>query len=221
MGKFTNNVVNAKQKELRVFNKNYFFLTTILFIGAMFLTYYCFEKQIDKIVETNKFYNIFLMVFRHGDLGHIVGNVISFFVVSLFLERHFGSLKYLFILIFAIPLSSMAVFLISGHFSWIGESALNYFLYALFVTVVLFNFKSYILDKWQNLFTFFTIGAICLIMCWCGSTEALTENIAEFFQFGAFTDLITNRSHWSGAIMGTLVGMFAGFYSLCTAKRRN
>jgi len=221
MGRFTNNVLNAKQKDLRGFNKNYFYLTTILFIGALFLCYYAFQDEIDNLVRESKYYNLFFVAFRHFDLGHIVGNVISFFVVSLFLERHFGSFKYLFLIVLGIPLSSISVFLFSGSWAWGGASGLNYFLYAIFFTVVLFNFKNYVIDRWQNLFTFFTIGVICLLMCWAGSTEALTENISEFLKFGTFTDLTTNIAHWSSAIMGAGVGMFAGFYSIGSARKRD
>jgi len=219
MGKFTINILNQKQKEIKVFNRNYFYLATFLFIGALVLTYFMFEKQIDQILLTNKLYNILLLPFQHADIGHLVGNIISFFVVSLFLERHFGSIKYLLLIIFIIPLSSISTFLFSNSFAWVGESGVNYFLYSLFVVIVIFNFKDYILSKWQNIFTLFIIVAICLLMCWNGSTSAFTENISEFFKFGVFTDLLSNVGHWSSAIMGGAVGLFANIFSLANGKK--
>ena len=221
MKKINTHFFNPKQKEINWFNRNYFYLATILFLGAMCLTYFMFQTQIDAIVEKSKYFNLFFMAFRHSNLGHLVGNCVSFFVVSLFLERHFGSFKYLLLTALAIPLSSISVFLFSNSFSWVGESGVNYFLYAVFVTIIIFDFKPYLAQKWQPIFTIITIVLICVLMCWCGDLDALTTNTAAFFKFGRFTDLVSNTSHWSSAIMGAGVGLFANLFALGNKKRQD
>ena len=221
MKKINTHFFNPKQKEINWFNRNYFYLATLLVIGAWCLIYFMFDDQLAGLVEKSKYFNLFVMAFRHGDLGHLIGNAVSFFVVSLFLERHFGSFKYLLLTIIAIPLSSISVFLFSESWAWIGASGVNYFLYAIFVTVVIFNFKPYLAQKWQPIFTIIIIVLICVLMCWAGETSALTSNISEFLKFGRFTDLISNEAHWSSAIMGAAVGLFANIFAVANSKRQD
>lgn len=220
MKKVDTNFFNPKQKEINWFNRNFYYLTTFLFIGLMCLGYFVLKDTLAQLVAKNQYWNFILVVFRHSSVGHLVGNIISFFIISLFLERHFGSIKYFCLIIFAIPLSYVLTFLIT-HYNWVGESGLNYFLYAIFVTVIIFNFKDYVLSKWQNIFTFFIIALVCVLMCFEGDVMAITNNINEFFKFGVFTDFITNSAHYLGAIMGGVVGMFAGIYSLSTTRKED
>ncbi len=221
MKKVDTHFFNPKQKEIKWYNRNFYYLATILFIGAMCLTYFMFQNQIGELVEKSKYFNLFFMAFRHGSLGHLIANCFSFFVVSLFLERHFGSIKYLLLTIVAIPLSSIAVFLFSNSFMWRGESGVNFFMYALFVTVVIFNFKPYLAQKWQPIFTIIIIALICVLLCWNGDSSALTTNPAAFFKFGRFSSLVGNTAHWASAIMGAGVGLFANIFALGNRNRQD
>ena len=141
-------------------------------------------------------WNIFFLPFRHIGWIHLFGNIECFLIVSLFLERRYGSLKYFFIILFSILLSPLTNFVLLGLHGQ-GASLVNFFLFGIFFVEILFNFKECFLTKYQNVFTIITILLVFLLM-------SFTDNI----QFSPFTTLLT-INHGSAFIEGLIVGVFS------------
>ena len=213
---FFNNILNPKQKQRNWFNNNYFYATTLFMIGVLCLCFFVFKSQIDAIVRENIKLNVLFEWLGHADIGHILGNLISFVVVSVFLERHFGSIKYLGIILLGVIPTSLATFAISGGWRWIGYSGINYYLYAMMFIVMIFNFKDYFIGKFRWIFLVIMIGLIILIMSWAGKTQSFSE----FFRFSFVKDFYTNIGHWSSFIIGIIMGLFANLYHFDIKKKK-
>ena len=196
MKKFYTNIINDKRKKLTWRNSNFSYITTIVFMLIMIATFLWCRPSIDAILENNISWNIILLPFRHIDWLHLFGNLECFLCVSLFLERRYGSLKYLLILLITILISPFACFALLG-LNWQGESLVNFFLFGIFFVEILFNFKECFLTKYQNIFTIITVLLIFVLM-------SFTVNI----QFSPFTTLLT-VNHGSAFIEGLLVGIFS------------
>ncbi|MGN1201174.1 MAG: rhomboid family intramembrane serine protease [Candidatus Caccovivens sp.] len=199
MGKFYKNIINEKRKTLTWKNTNFCYVTTIVFMLVLVATFLWCRPAIDEILKTNIKWNIILRPFRHvGGWVHLIGNLASFLVVSLFLERRYGSIKYALIILITIPLSPLADFAIMGfNFYNGGESLVNFFLFGLFFIEILFNFKECFLTKYQNIFTIITIFLIFLLMSFTIKLE-----------FSPFVTLFT-VNHGSAFIEGLLVGILS------------
>ena len=202
--KFEQNVLNPKHKNLNWFNRNYFYVTTFLIVGLLCLSYFVFQNSLLYLVnEVHVYYNVVFSALCHSSVAHLVGNIIGLVVISIFLERHFGSIKYLGLIILATPMAAIATFAFSGHWNWVGFSGVNFFLYAIFYLTLLVRFKEYFLGKVRWIFPVVILGLNLLITCWNGSVTSWTE----FFVFGIFSDF-HNIAHWSSCAAGALVGVF-------------
>jgi len=203
--KFETVVLNSKNRRLNWFNRNYFYLTTILMVGLLCLCFFVLHDSLEKLVNQNVYWNVVLMALRHRDVGHLVGNLIAFIVVSLFLERHYGSFKYFGLIVLAVPLSAVSTFAFSGSWTWAGFSGVNYFMFAVFCLCLILNFKTYFIGHVRWLFSLFVLALVLFVMCWNGN---FSEWPNVYFSFGCFTDLIGIISHWAPFACGTLVGLF-------------
>lgn len=212
---FNNSVLNYANKKQNWFNRNYCYLATLIIMGALCACFFLLSDKFAAIVATDIRWNAVLEPLRHANLGHLIGNLISFFVVSIFLERHFGSIKYFLIVVFSFVPASLATFAFSGSWDGVGFSVVNYFLFALFACVILFHFKNYFFGKAKWIFPLVILGLLMLLMCWNGETTS----VEGFFKFGVFTSLLDNVGHWSSAIIGLNIAIFAELYSLGNPKK--
>lgn len=209
--KFDRTVLNPKHKALSFFNRNFFFLTTMLVVGLLCLCFFMFNQNIANLLQKNSLWNILLLPLQNDSVANLIANILAFVVVSLLLERHFGTLKYFVLIVLSIPLSSVAVFAFSQ--SWIGAgfSSVNYFLYALMLWALIFNFKGYFCGKARWIFPVLILSVVCLFACWDGDYSKWPQVAVKF---GCFTDLCENVSHWASMVMGAGVGLFAQIYAL-------
>ncbi len=196
MKKFFKNIINDKRKNLNWKNINFCYVSTIVFILVLIATFLWCKSAILELSKGSKIWDTILIPFVHVDWLHIFGNIECFLVVSLFLERRYGSIKYLFIILLSVLLSPLLYVSITGY-SGHGASLVNFFLFGIFFVEILFNFKECFLTKYQNIFTIITILLIFLLM-------SFTDTI----QFIPFTTLLTT-SHGSAFIEGLLVGIFS------------
>ncbi len=213
---FLNNILNPKQKQRNWFNNNYFYATTLFMIGVLCLCFFVFESQIDAIVNENIKLNLLLTWLRHSNIGHLIGNLISFVVVSVFLERHFGSIKYLGLILLGVIPSHLATFAFEEGWGGRGFSCINYYLYAIMFIVMIFNFKDYFIGKFRWIFPVIMIGLIILIMSWAGETQPFSE----FFRFSFVKDFYINKGHWPSFIIGIIMGLFANLYHFDIKKKK-
>lgn len=200
MKRFYTNVINDKRKNLSWKNSNFFYITSLVFITTLIISFLYCRPGIEAILSKDLTWNILLVSFAHsGGWVHLFGNCLSFFVVSLYFERKFGSLRYLGILLMTILLSPLFCFLLLGM-HWHGESLVNYFLFGLFFVDILVNFKENFLAKNQNIFVIIIIFLICLL-----------SSFTIKLEFGLLITLFT-VIHGSAFIEGAVVGIFANLF---------
>lgn len=196
MRKFYTNIVNDKRKNLNWMNVNFFYISTIVFILVLIATFLWCRPVINSLLERSYTWNILFLPFRHLSWIHLFGNIECFLVVSLFLERRYGSFKYSLIISISILLSPLANFVFLGLHGQ-GASLVNFFLFGIFFVEIFFNFRECFMTKYQNIFTIITIILILLLM-------SFTDNI----QFSPLTTLLT-INHGSAFIEGLLVGVLS------------
>ena len=196
MKKFYRNIINDKRKDLNWRNANFCYVSTIVFTLVLIATYLWGKSTILELSNSNKMWDTVLIPFIHSDNLHIFGNIECLVVVSLFLERRCGSIKYLFVLVLSVLLSPLLYISLTG-FSGHGASLVTFFLFGVFFVEILFNFKECFLTKYTNIFTIITILLIFVLMSF--TTE---------IQFIPFTTLLT-KNHGSAFIEGLLVGAFS------------
>ncbi len=202
---FDQNVLNPKHKKLNWFNRNYFYATTALIVALLCLSYFLFQHILQHLVSNvSVYYNVVFMALCHTSLQQLVFNIVSFGVISFFLERHFGSLKYLGIIVLAAPITALATFACSFSWDWMGFSGINYFLYTFFYITLILRFKEYFCGKARWIFPLAVLGINLLITCWVGNTA----NPTEFLKFGVFSNFHI-VSNWASCIAGSVVGAFA------------
>ena len=202
--KFDGNVLNPPHKKLRWFNRNLYYISTIAIVALLCVCHFLFKSQLEAIVESNLQWNVLLMPLIHKNIGNLIGNIIFFVIISIFLERHFGSFKYIFLTAFSFPLSSIAIYAFNGSWTGTGFTGVDYFMLALLVIVILYNFKGYIWGKCRWIFPIIILALCCLCACWNGSANWPEVNIG----FGFFSNLFKN---WEPCAMGGLVGLFTIF----------
>lgn len=212
--KFFKNWLNLKDKNLKWHNTNFFYVTTLAMVVGIVIGYFVFRSQADPIVYQNNFWNVYLMSFAHTTAVHITFNVIMFILLSLLLERHFGSFTYLIMLIFIIPIANLTCFaatslLFNGNVRWagMGESCVHNFLLGFVLVVAAFNYKKYILSK--NAFIFFIPLAFIILFSSVNSNNI--HSPAEFFANPSmkFMDAFyTNTAgHFAPFLVGVAIGL--------------
>lgn len=214
---FFKNIINLKDKELKWHNTNFFYVSTILMIIAMIIGYVIFKSQTHPIVAQNNFWNVYLISFNHSDIVHITFNSIMFVLLSLLLERHFGSFTYFIMLLVIIPISNIAYFaaealLIANHYDYqvtwsgCGESCVNNFLLGFVLILVAFNYKKYIMSK--NAYVFFIPFAINVFLSSVNSNDILTP--ADFFTNPSMRFMDVFYTNTAGHFYPFLVGIIIG-----------
>lgn len=211
MKKFFQHFINDKDKELKWYNTNYFYAFTIVFSLILLLCYFCGNAAITKIAEHNNFWNIYMMTFDHDGVVHVTFNVIIFVLLSLLLERHFGSFTYFIMMIFIIPLANITCFatygLLYGDGTWsgAGESCVNCFLLGLYLVVVAIYVKQYVLSK-RAFLTFIPLGIVIFLMSVDSSVISTPQDFFAHPQMQfmhAFTSNIAG--HLAPFVMGIIV----------------
>ena len=217
--KFFKNYINLKDKNLKWYNLNFYYVATITMIVAMIIGYFTIKPY-----APNSFWNIYVVSFTHVNAVHITFNVIMLVLLSLLLERHFGSFTYLIMLIFIIPLANLSCFATKSFlytydtkWSGAGESCVNYFLFGLVLVLVAFNYREYILSK--NAFIFFIPLVFFIFLSSINSNNISTPS--DFFTHPSmrFMDVFyTNTAgHFAPFIVGIIIGILI-FTILSTTK---
>lgn len=215
MKTFYQNVINDKNKELKWYNSNFCYLTTIIFVGVLMLCFYMFNDKIGALATKNDIWNMYLPTFYHSDIVHVSFNAIMFALLSILLERHFGSFTYLLMLVAIIPLSNMAHYAAKGLLSashialWTGcgESCVNCFLLGLYIVVAIAYFKQYIL----SFKAFLTFIPLALVLFFFSVDSSVISTPKEFFanpKIQFLHALTTNQTgHLAPLIVGVVVSI--------------
>ena len=224
--KFFKNHINLKDKNLKWYNTNLFYISTLIMTIAIIISYVVFKSYIDIITSVNNFWNVYLMTFSHGGVPHITFNIIMFILSSLLLERHFGSFTYLIMLIIIIPLANLTCFAVESFLfeydtTWTGcgASCVTYFLLGFVCVVALFNYRKYFMSK--NAFIFFIPLAINIFFSSVNSNNISSP--ADFFAHPSMSFMYAFRNtsgHFATFIAGLVIGVLI-FTVLSTTKISN
>ena len=205
--------IDDKCKNLTKWNKNYFYLGTILFIVLNIALFGLLGSGWSvKIFDTSANYDNFkILNFLNGFLGsidhvswqHVLLNMACFAIVGIYLERKYGTINFLLLVFYISFFSRMANMLILQHCSKFshGFSAGNYALYAIMFIDYIFSFSKSRRNITNIILGALVILAIYLCMCFSGGTTGFN------FEYWPY-DFITNSWHWSGFLTGVLTGMF-------------
>lgn len=204
--------VNYEKKELHWWNKNYFWLVTIVYIVLNISIHAIFKGNNILWQWSETKWSIFngirdLMIsfanlYTHGDWGHVLGNMVAFFVASFYLERKIGSFNFLCLLqvlsIFSSSMTSMYASLF-----WAGSSVLYYGVWAYLIIDFLFSLKEK--NKINNIIGIISI--VCIYIGFCLTPDIITTTLEP-------VNLLYNAGHYYGFIVGLIVAILVNVIKL-------
>jgi len=203
---FYKNFINEKEKTLSWKNSNYIYISTILIIISVFVFNKIFYTQINQITLSNNFWNCFLTSINPNF------SLIMFFVVSLYLERKYGSINYFILIICSIPIANIISFsfdfLNGDTLGWCGKgiSCVSFFVFGLFLVDFLFNIKKFLKNKLSLILPIFII-VICIVFM-CINLPDIEHSVIYFDFFGRLTE---NPGHYGPFATSIVIGFVFQF----------
>lgn len=208
--------IDDKSKNVKWWNRNYFYAGTIFIIVLNILIFAfanCWQEKVFNYDELSLNNNELLFVyyffgnFSHGNWQHVLLNMICFAGVGLYLERKTGSFGIIGLVIFAAFFAGNAKITISKNENIVGFSGVNYFLYACIIIDYLFSFRKSQRNKTNIILGAIILALIYLTMCFNGGTTSFGF---EWYPY----DLISNSAHSSGFIAGVVFVLASEFIIL-------
>lgn len=214
--------IDDANKEVKWYNRNYCYATTILLILVNIIIFACLgsEWNFRLYDETAgwgdfSFINLLSIMFAslsHGDWEHVLLNMLCFAIIGFALERKYGSFYFLFlILIFAFTAPAMASH-VRGNSYHHGFSGVNYALYGFTIVDFVFMFFKEKKNKTNLIIGIVTMVAIYIMM-------SCTSAVDSFF-VGYPYDLIHNMAHYTGFFVGLLLGAFLQLFGRKNRKEK-
>lgn len=203
-------MLNDKTKEIYWWNRNYFFVGTLLIIGVNILLFWLGGDSWQRFVGThnnswNDCFNVqnllrvFLESFAHVNWQHVLLNMLCFLFVGLYLERRIGTFGIVSLVISMAFFTGLASTANSFGFS-IGYSGVNYGLYAYVLVDYIFSFFNEKKSKSNIIFGAIILILIYVFMCFKGGTTGFEF---EFYPY----DLLYNMGHYSAIITGAILAI--------------
>ena len=213
-----------KHKSLKWWNRNYFYIGTIVVILINILL---FVKLGDgwnsEIISVDGaghwgaplYFNAtiasFFNAFSHANLQHVLLNMLSFSFCGIYLERKTGTLGLLGFVIFGAYVSGMAVTCNNLSVFWHGFSCVNYFLFANVIFDFFFSLRKEKRDKTNIILGSIVLVLIYVAMCFCGGVSGFEFKIYPY-------DLIYNMGHYSSFLIGCIIALFKNIVELTVEK---
>ena len=202
-----------KHKEVHWYNRNWFFATTILIVVINIVLYATLGPmwQRDRLYDSTAVWedfemgnvlSIFGAAFSHANWAHVLLNMMCFAVVGFYLERRYGSLcLLLLVVVFAFTAPAMASH-VKGNINHHGFSGVLFALYGFFfVDFVIFLVS---LRKKKSLTTLI-IGICVALFIYISMCFIRVDSTLKFF--GWPYDLVHNMAHYTGFLIGLLVAL--------------
>ena len=201
-----------KMKNVRWWNRNFFFLATILIIGINFALFYFMGVEWsgrpeliawDEMFNFSNLINNFFSVFDHFNFNHLLLNMICFFVVGIFFERKYGSVNLILMtLLFAIVGKNMVG---ANHFGgWsIGFSIVNYAFYGFILIDFIFMFRRETRSVPNIIWGIFMIIFMYVSMAYNGGTIYPVDLKLSIYP----VDLMYNLGHYTALLAGVILGL--------------
>lgn len=207
-------------KKSRWWNRNYFYLGTIVWLAINFLLFAYLGN--DWVPSGNRspqwtglitYENIragFLSSFAHADRFHVLGNMLCLIICGLYLERKQGTLEF----VFFIPLMAFftAIAISANDFSrgGIGFSGVNFGMYGWIIVDYVFSFGKAKRTKINIIFGAIILAVIYFAAC-CKDFET--------FKYAWYPhDLLYNLAHYSGFLVGAILALFVNICELKVLK---
>lgn len=224
--------VDDYKKELKWYNRNYFFLGTMLTVGLMFLIYYVIGDMIENVIETNRYLAYLFAPISAQNIQGLVISAVFVFFTSLFLEKYWGSIKYFVVVLISLPITSMMVNTIYGlykldnpDYALIGLQ-LSYLAYTLFgfvIVAMIFNLKKYLFDGKHSVLNWILLVLIIAIMCVLFPVE-YKNNVLVYIKgvkFGVFSGLLSGVEYIASLIAGAILVLLCEIYRLTSGSGNN
>lgn len=215
------------QKDVKWYNRNYFFAGTIALLGVMFLIQYAIKTDINKLISDNIYWSYLLEDLMFISVESLVVSAICIGIVSLFLEKYWGTFKYLVVVLVLLPILSLTVptliatYLLKNpdveSFTGVGVSFLTFALYGFAIVTMLFHLKKYILDGKHSIFNWIVLAIIIVTMCTIFPMEIVDNKIADYLKdikFTAFENLTKNLINWNSLLVGGVLAILCEVFSL-------
>lgn len=220
---FVSNCLDDQTKAKTKLNRNYFYVATVFFIALNICIWALAGTALhDKFVPKDNFqswddvfnlkalFSAIINNLSHWDWNHVLLNMIpSFLVVSLYLERKYGSLKYFLIVTTLIVVSAAFVGCTHQSLNYAGFSCVNFALFAFFIVTFFFSLSKRNWSKGNYIFGIVIFMAVLVFMTW---------EIWQFDKSGSAADLAHNMGHYAGFLSGLVVGLVVNVTKVFTRK---
>ena len=213
-----------KSKNLKWWNKNYFYIGTIAIVLLNILLYafggYDWEERAYPVDDGEHWGGVFyfkptirsmLNAFSHSTWQHVLLNMLCFAVVGLYLERKKGTLGILLYVLFGAYFSGIAVAANNLSVWYHGFSGVNFFLYAILIVDYFFSLRKETRNKTNVIMGAIILALMYLAMCFCGGSTAFA------FKWYPY-DLMTNMGHYASFAVGLVLGFIIQTTRLLTAR---
>jgi membrane associated rhomboid family serine protease len=228
---FLKELKKTKDNRMRVFdergkittkwNRNYFFVATLLILIAQLVLFLVFHDSMKietaydnqtTLLSFQNLYKAYLNCFLHINWQHLLISMICFLVCGLYLERKMGSINFFLFVLFMTFFTSAVTAANSLQNAEIGFMVVNYGLFGYSIVEFFFLFQKG-KCKFINIFLgIVMIAFIYFATCFTGGTQTIS-----FEKYPV--DLIYNMGHYSGFLTGILLGLVIEF-SKFAGKRK-
>lgn len=202
-----------KSKNLKWWNKNYFYIGTIAIVLLNILLYafggYDWEERIYPVDGGHHWGDVFyfrptirtfLNAFSHSTWQHVLLNMLCFAVVGLYLERKKGTLGIFLYVLIGAYFSGIAVVANDMAINFHGSSGVNYFLYAILIVDYFFSLRKETKNKTNIILGAVILAFTYLAMCFDDRTSSFS------FRWYPYK-LMTNLGHYSSFVVGLVLGL--------------
>lgn len=210
-----------ENKNLTWYNRNYFYLGTIIFILLNIVLFASLKSNWNNafdssVVNWKDPFNFQLLLkailssFEHADWGHVLTNMGCFLVCGIYIERKTGTLNFILLILSLLVFESSMCACVVMNLNWHGFSGVIFACYAFIFVNYCFSFSSK-----QNKFDII-FGALTCLVIYILMSGIITDSGLKFY--GYPWNLIYNASHYSGFLAGLIIGLIIQITKLSTKK---
>jgi len=199
---------DTKAKNPTWYNRNYFYIGTILIIVTQILLFAFFGSSLASSTpahvhweDTFNFANLYILIgncLGHSSWMHVLMNMLCLTISGLYIERKTGSINFVLIIFVLIVFNSIGTTAINNSFAWIGFSGVNYSLHAFVIVDYLFSLRKKDRNKFDLIF-----GGIILLLSYCFMSGTSDDSGIKFV--GYPVGLLFHNGHADGFVIGIII----------------
>lgn len=220
--------VDDYNKELKWYNRNFVFLGTILMVALILLCEFVVKKDVTKLVSENIFVSTALDPFITGSKQKAVVSAVFMLVAGLYLERYWGTIKYVVVSLVLCPIITMLVlqfgvlYILQNPtkelaFSGLETSVLPYALFGFVIITTIFHLKKYLFDKTHSIFNWLLLAVIIVTMCTIFPAELVEDKYVEYIKavkFTTFENLTKNYVNLISISFGAVIAFVCEVFTI-------